>query len=483
MARASLPPDASTFPPLLKSIAQLSLPGVGIPIHGRVTKLGFASDVFVSTALVTMYCGFARVGDARKVFDEMPKRNSVSWNAMITGYVHNRRFKEAHGLFSRMLASDCELGEVTVVGALSACAHLGALNQGVWIHNYVKNYGLRLNVFVGTALVDMYMKCGEADEAVKVFRAMRVKNVFSWNALISGFAVNGGGEAAMAAFEAMARESVEPDRVTFLAVLCACCHQGLVDEGRNIFASMQRDFGLEPTIEHYGCVVDLLGRAGFIQEAYELIRTMPMEPDAVIWRAFLSACKVHRNTQFGEIATKKLLELEPDNGENYVLLSNLLSQNRRWVEVGQVRKMISQKGMAKVPGCSSIEIDNVVYEFVVADRSEKHFEEIFRMLDDMKRELKLAGYVADTETASYDIEEEERESSIMHHSEKLALAFALLRTQSGSVIRIAKNLRVCGDCHTFFKLVSRVYRRKIVVRDRIRFHHFSDGVCSCRDYW
>ncbi|XP_072978216.1 pentatricopeptide repeat-containing protein At1g08070, chloroplastic-like [Typha angustifolia] len=483
MTKIAITPDLSTFPSLLKSVAQLILPGIGIPVHGCIAKMGFGADVVVNTALVSMYCSFASVSDGRRVFDEMPERNSVSWNAMITGYVHNREFKEAHALFSRMLVSGFELGEVTMVSALSACAHLGALNQGVWIHNYIKNNGLRFNVFVGTALIDMYMKCGEVDEAVNAFQAMRVKNVFSWNALISGFAINGRGLSAMMAFDAMARVKVKPDQVTILAILSACCHQGLVDEGRRIFINMEREYGLVPRIEHYGCMIDLLGRAGSLEEAYELVQTMPREPDAVIWRSLLTACRIHRNTQLGEVAARKLLELEPDNGENYILLSNVLARDRRWAGVGKVRKMMSQRGIEKVPGCSSIEVDNVVYEFTVTDQFEKQFAEIYKMLDHMKRELRSAGYVVDTEMASYDLEEEETENSLMHHSEKLALAFGLLRTPHGSVIRIVKNLRVCNDCHSFFKLVSEVYQRKLVVRDRTRFHHFSDGICSCRDYW
>ncbi|CAD5192032.1 unnamed protein product [Musa acuminata subsp. malaccensis] len=484
MLQASIPPDLLTFPPLLKSVARLFLPDLGLSIHGCVVKTGSDSDVFVNTALVSMYCSLGRVGDARHVFAEMPERNSVTWNAMITGYVHNRRFREAHELFSRMLGSGLDLGEVTVVTALSACSHLGALSQGIWIHNYIESHGLRLNVFVGTALIDMYMKCGVIDEASKVFQAMRVKNVFSWNALITGYAMNGEGEAALEAFDEMIMEKVKPDGVTFLALLCACCHQGLIDKGRKLFVGMEEDFGLRPRIEHYGCMVDLLGRAGLLEEAHKLIATMPMKADAAVWRALLAGCRIHGDLQLRELAIRKLLDLEPENGENYILLANLLARDRRWTDVGKVRQMMGKKRMKKDPGCSLIEVDNRVHEFVVSDRFQrKGLEEIFTMLAAMKRELKLAGYAVDTEMASYDLEEEEKEMAVMHHSEKLALAFGLVRAQHGSTVRIVKNLRMCVDCHTFFKLVSEVYQRKIVVRDKNRFHHFGGGVCSCKDYW
>ncbi|XP_039137202.1 LOW QUALITY PROTEIN: pentatricopeptide repeat-containing protein At1g08070, chloroplastic-like [Dioscorea cayenensis subsp. rotundata] len=485
MPKIGVLPDLFTFPPLIKSVAQLNLKHLGLSIHGCTVKFGACHDVFTNTAIVHMYAILACISDACQVFDGMPERNSVTWNAMITGFVHSRRFKEAHELFNEMKRSGVEMGEVTMVNALSACAHLGALSQGVWIHNYIKHQGLRVNVFVGTTLIDMYMKCGVVDKAVEVFRTMSLKNVYTWNALISGFAMNGKGEAALEAFDMMIRgEITKPDDVTLLGVLCACCHQGLVDIGRMLFIDMERKFGVQRRIEHYGCMVDLLGRAGFLEEAHELIKTLPMKADAVIWRTLLAACRLHGDTQLGKLVIENLLQLEPENAENYVLLANMLVREQRWNEVGKVRAMLNQRRIKKVPGCSSIEIDNVVYEFVAASRFEKEtMDEIYKMLEEVGMKLKVAGYVADTELVSYDLVEEEKEETLMHHSEKLALAFGMLRTQQNCTIRIVKNLRVCKDCHSFSKLVSKVYKREIVVRDRNRFHHFGGGVCSCRDYW
>ncbi|KAG6490025.1 putative pentatricopeptide repeat-containing protein At5g40405 [Zingiber officinale] len=403
MLKASVFPDLFTFPPLIKSAVQLHLLGFGLSLHGCVTKIGCDSDVFVNTALVSMYCSFGHVRDAERMFDEMPHRNSVTWNAMITGYVNNRRFREAHELFSRMIRSGSELGEVTMVCALTACSHLGALRQGIWIHNYIKNHRLTVNVFVGTALIDMFMKCGVVDEAVKVFRAMRVRNDFTWNTLMSGYAMNGGGEAALGVFNEMIAENIKPNGITFLAVLCACCHHGFVDHGRKFFISMEKDFGLQPRIKHYGCMVDLLGRAGLLKEAYGLIQTMPMKPDAAIWRALATACKIHGDLELGGLAIRKLLELEPCSGENYVLLVNLLARDQRWTAIGKVRQMMRQRGIKKDPGCSSIEIDGVVHEFLVTDVFQRdELGDIFAMLVKMTRELKLAGYRVDTDMVSYD---------------------------------------------------------------------------------
>ncbi|KAG9439739.1 hypothetical protein H6P81_019904 [Aristolochia fimbriata] len=483
MNNVGILPDCATFPSVIKSAAQLSCSKLGKSIHGCIIQMGFDADVFINTALLSMYSTCRFLEDARRLFDEMPDRNSVTWNAMITGYTHNRKFREALELFRNMQMLDVEPTEVTMVSALSACAHLGALSQGKWIHNYINQSNIRLNVFVGTALIDMYAKCGCIDQSEKVFHSMRTKNVYTWNALILGFAMNGQGEMAVDIFSGMIKQNMKPDSVTFLALLCACGHQGLVGQGKKYFHSMEKEWGLQPNVEHYGSMVDLLGRAGCLDEALLLIQKMRMKPDAVIWRSLLGACRIHGNASLSEVAIRNLLELEPYNGENYVLLSNLYARDRRWKEIGEVRDTMSHKGIQKVPGCSSIEIDNKVYEFVVASRSEEDgFKEIYNMLDSINRTLKLSGYVADTDMVSYDVEEEEKESALMYHSEKLALAFGLLRT-SGLEIRIVKNLRVCRDCHSFFKIVSQVYRRTIIVRDRNRFHHFVEGVCSCKDYW
>ena len=483
MHKFSILPDSSTFPAVLKATAQLCDIKLGKMIHGAVVQMGFIRDVYTSTALVHMYSSCLSISDASQLFDEMPERNSVTWNALITGYTHNRKFKEAINAFRGMLAAGAEPSERTVVVVLSACSHLGALNQGKWIHDFIYQNKLRLNVFVGTALIDMYAKCGVVEEAEKVFEEIRDKNVYTWNVLISGYGMNGQGNAALQAFSRMLMENFKPDAVTFLGLLCACCHQGLVTEGRRQFISMKQQFGLQPKIEHYGCMVDLLGRAGLLEEALELIESMSMEPDPIIWRALLCACRVHGNTKLGEYTIRRLIELEPNNGENYVLLSNLYSRERRWIEVGKLRGMMSLRGIEKVPGCSSIEINNSVHEFTASNDRKLEFNAIYKQLDNVMKKLKENGYVTGTDMSLFDIEKEEKEHSVMYHSEKLALAFGLLNSPLDCTLRIVKNLRICSDCHEFFKVVSLVYKRYIVVRDRNRFHHFSEGVCSCRDYW
>ncbi|KAM3380781.1 pentatricopeptide repeat-containing protein, chloroplastic [Capsicum galapagoense] len=482
MRKLNILPDSSTFPSLLKSVAQLSCLEVGKSIHCSAIQLGFASDIYTNTALVSIYGICQQPDDARQLFDEIPERNVVTWNALITIYTHNRMFREAVDVFREMLGCGVKPGEVTMVGVLSACSHLGALSQGKWIHDYIVRNRLRVNVYVGTALIDMYAKCGDIDEAKKVFETMGLKNIYTWNVLISAYAMNGQGEAALLTFDRMVVEGVKPDAVTFLSVLCACCHQGFVEEGRRLFSNMINEFRLQPKIVHYGCMIDLLGRGGFLDEAMEMIHSMKLKPDAIIWRTLLGACRFHGREELGEFAFRKLLELEPTNGENYVLISNVHTQKKKWTEVGEVRELMDSSGIKKIPGCSSIEIENAVYEFKASDPLERGHEEIHKMLQDMKKQLKLAGYVPETEIALYDINEEEKEHNLIYHSEKLALAFGLLHS-SEPTLRIMKNLRICQDCHQFFKLASAIYERNIVVRDIKRFHHFSGGLCSCKDYW
>ncbi|XP_030531751.1 pentatricopeptide repeat-containing protein At1g08070, chloroplastic-like [Rhodamnia argentea] len=480
MQRVGVRPDSFTFAPVLKSVARLCLQEMGRSVHAYVAKANFGGDVYVGTSLVNFYSSCLLMGDAHKVFDEMGERNSVSWNALITGYTHNRKFVEALDLFRDMQADGVEPTEVTMVGVLSACAHLGALSLGKWIHEYIDCHGLRLNEFLGTALVDMYAKCGAVMEMEKGFMAMRVKNVYTWNVLISGFAMNGCGEAALQAFSRMIMENLKPDGVTFLGILCACCHEGLVDEGKRYFRIMKEEFGLCPGLEHYGCMVDLLGQAGLFSETLCIIQKMDLKPDPIIWRTLLGACRTHRNVPLGRYAARKLLELEPTNAENYVLLSNIYAQDSMWDEIAKLRAVMNQKGIAKVAGCSSIEIGNAVYEFIAADCLKP---EVCDLLEDIRKELKQVGYAANTGLALYDIQEEEKESSVAFHSEKIALAFGLTKSPPGSTIRIVKNLRVCQDCHVFFKLVSLLYKREISLRDRNQFHHFAGGSCSCRDHW
>ncbi|PSS07526.1 Pentatricopeptide repeat-containing protein [Actinidia chinensis var. chinensis] len=440
-------------------------------------------DIISWTAIVTGFANAGQVDLARKYFDQMPERDFVSWTAMIDGYLCLNQFKEVLILFREMQAAKIKPDEFTMVSILTACAHLGALELGEWVKAYIEKNHVKNDIYVANALIDMYFKCGDEEKAVRVFNKMARKDKFTWTAMIVGLAINGQGKEALDMLSDMLSASITPDEVTYIGVLCACTHTGMVDEGRKFFSSMTTEHGIEPNVAHYGCMVDLLGRAGHLREAYELIKNMPMKPNSMVWGALLGACRVHKNVEMAEMAAKQLLQLEPENSAVYVLLCNIYAVCNRWENLREVRNMMMDKGIKKTPGCSLIEMNGMVHEFVAGDRSHPQSEEIFSKLEQMIEDLNFSGYIPNTLELSLDIGEEEKESALNRQSEKLAIAFGLISSEPGVTIRIVKNLRMCVDCHLVAKLVSRMYNREVIVRDRTRFHHFRYGSCSCKDYW
>ena len=443
-----------------------------------------ACDPYVQNTLVHMYaCCEGGIECARKVFDRTPKTSPVTWSAMISGCVRSGRSNDAVLLFREMQTEKVPPDEVTVITVLSACADLGALDLTKWIGSFVERGRVRKSVPLCNALVDALAKCGDVDGAVAFFESMPERSIVSWTAVIDGLAAHGRGKEAVSLFEAMKDAGIAPDDVAFIGVLTACSHAGLVDEGRGYFDSMRHKFNIVPKIEHYGCMVDLLARAGLVEEAMDFVKAMPIEANPVIWRTLIGACKVHGKLELGERITKDLIDKEPTHGSNYVLLSNVYALTQRWEKKMEIRKTMSDRGIQKVPGCSLLELDGEIFEFVAGDESHPHYKEIYEMVVEIGRELKRAGYIATTSEVLLDIDEEDKEDALHWHSEKLAIAFALLRTPPGTQIRIVKNLRVCADCHSATKFISKVYGREILVRDCSRFHRFEDGVCSCKEFW
>lgn len=373
--------------------------------------------------------------------------------------------------------------EITMVSVLSACADLGALELGNWVESYIERKKIPKSVELCNALIDMFAKCGDVDKAIKLFRQMYSRTIVSWTSVIVGLAMHGRGSEAVSMFDEMVEQRVEPDDVAFIGVLSACSHSGLVDKGRCYFNSMEGTFSIVPKIEHYGCMVDMLSRAGLVKEALEFVSKMPLEPNQIIWRSIITACHARGELKLGESISKELIRTEPMHESNYVLLSNIYAKLRRWEKKTKVREMMDMRGMKKVPGSTMIELKNEMHEFVAGDKSHDQYKEIYEMVEEMGREIKRAGHVPTTSQVLLDIDEEDKEDALYRHSEKLAIAFALLNTPPGTPIRIVKNLRVCEDCHSATKFISKVYNREIVVRDRNRFHHFVNGLCSCRDFW
>ncbi|KAK9106342.1 hypothetical protein Syun_022353 [Stephania yunnanensis] len=450
----------------------------------RIFDYNPMKNVVSWNAMIDGYCKSNQLMLARELFDRAGDlKNAVTWNTMISGYVQYREFGKAISTFQQMQAENVKPTEATMVSLLSACAHLGALDMGNWIHTYIRRQNFKIDVFLGNALVDMYCKCGNMDAALDVFRSLTKRNAYCWSSVIVGLAMHGYGEEAIATFDQMHKEGVKPDHVTFIGLLSACSHSGLVIEGRKYFSEMFEVYRVEPGIEHYSCMVDLLGRAGLLQEALELIKSMPVSANAAVWGSLLRACRIHKDAKLSEQVTDQLLKLDPYDGGNYVFLSNVYASLNRWDEVEICRNLMAEKGVHKTPGCSLIEVDNVVHEFMAGDAAHPQFAQISAFLDDVDKKLKVLGHVPDMESVLHDIDKEEKESAVRYHSERIAVAFGIMSTPRGKPIRVVKNLRACSDCHTVMKLMSKLFTRDIFVRDRNRFHHFRDGSCSCKDYW
>eukprot|EP01018_Ginkgo_biloba_P030326 Gb_08619 [translate_table: standard] len=480
---AGVKPNSVTTASVLPACGNLVTLQQGKEIHGYIIKSGFESDIFVASALVDMYAKCGSIEFARLVFDKMSQRNVVSWNGMISGYIQNGHANEALRLFHQMQLSGLKPNWVTIASILPACARLTALHQGNEIHDYIIRNGFGSVILVGNALIDMYAKCGSIEFACHVFDRMSERDAVSWTAMIAAYGMHGHGDDALRIFYQMQHAGLKPDPITFVGVLSACSHAGLLDEGLHYFEIMSRDYCITPRVEHYACIVDLLGRAGRLLEAREIIKKMPFDPGAVVWGGLLSACRIHHNVELGEHVAELLFELEPENPGNYALLSNIYAEAGRWDDVAKVRRMMKNRGLKKRPGCSWIKVKNRVHAFHVGDTSHPQWEKIYALLESLAQQVKEAGYVPDTRFVLHDVEDEEKEYILCGHSEKLAIAFGLINTCPGTPILITKNLRVCGDCHGATKFISKVVEREIIVRDANRFHHFKDGLCSCGDYW
>lgn len=440
-------------------------------------------NLVVSTAMLTGFSRVGQVNEARSIFDKIVEKDLVCWSAMISGYSESDKPQEALRLFMELQTLKIKPDQVTMLSVISACGNLGVLNQGKWIHGYIDRNEFRGAVSINNALIDMYAKCGSLECAREVFENMGKRNVITWTTMINAFAMHGDAKSALDYFQRMKVENIQPNAVTFVGLLYACSHVGLVEEGKGIFKSMVDDYGIIPKHEHYGCMVDLLGRAKCLREALELVESMPLAPNVIIWGSLVAACRVHRDPKLGEFAARKLLQMEPDHDGALVLLSNIYAKERRWEDVREIRRQMKEKGIFKERGCSRIELNNKVHEFLVGDRKHELTEKIYEKLEEVVCQLKLVGYKPNTCSVLVDLEEEEKKEVVLWHSEKLALCFGLLNVQKDACIHIVKNLRVCEDCHSFLKLASKVYRKEIVVRDRTRFHLYKDGMCSCKDYW
>ncbi|XP_010256585.1 PREDICTED: pentatricopeptide repeat-containing protein At2g29760, chloroplastic [Nelumbo nucifera] len=516
MEMEKIKPNDVTMVSVLSACAKNLDLEFGTWVHSYIERNEIDMDLILSNAMLDMYTKCGSLGEAKRLFDMMPEKDSFSWTTMITGYAKSGEFDAARCFFDAMpardiaawnalisayeqsgqarealslfhelqLSSSATPDQFTHVSVLSACAELGTMNLGSWIHIYINKQGIKLNCHLATSLIDMYSKCGDLDKALEVFQSMGKKDVYVWSSMIAGLAMHGRGRDAIHLFFQMQEAMVKPNAITFTNVLCACSHAGLVEEGKLYFDQMLAVYGITPEIKHYGCMVDILGRAGLLDEAVQFIQNMPIVPGASVWGALLSACRTHGNVELAEYACNQLLELEPRNHGAYVLLSNIYAKFGKWDKVSMLRKLMRNSGIRKEPGCSSIEVDGVVHEFLVGDNSHPLSRAIYSKLDEIMVKLKSIGYVPNKSDLLQNVEEEDvKEHALYLHSEKLAIAFGLISVDPPKPVRIMKNIRICRDCHSVAKLISKLYDREILLRDRYRFHHFKKGQCSCMDYW
>lgn len=452
-------------------------------IHAYIIKRDLA-DSMLQNAIVNIYGEIGHIGYAKRVFESIESKDIVSWTSMISCFVQNELAVEALELFYSLKETKLQPDSVALLSTISAAANLSALKKGKEIHGFLIRKGFVLEGPIASSLVDMYARCGTLENSKKIFNCVKKRDKILWTSMINANGMHGCGNVAIGLFKKMTDENIIPDHITFLALLYACSHSGLIAEGKRFFAIMKHEYQLEPWPEHYSCLVDLLGRSNCLEEAYHTARSMPMKPTPEVWCALLGACRTHSNKELGELAAKKLLQLDTENSGNYILISNIFAADRRWNNVEEVRMRMKGNGLKKKPGCSWIEVGNKIHTFIARDRSHPHSSDIYLKLAQLTKELEdKGGYRPQTKFVLHNVGEEEKIQMLHGHSERLALGYGLIVTPEGTSLRITKNLRICDDCHTFFKLASEVSKRLLIVRDANRFHHFERGVCSCGDFW
>lgn len=483
MSSSGIQPDWFTIGSLLLACANLQDLPNGKSLHGYVMRNGLEKDSFILVSLISVYIQCERATEARLLFDGMEVKDSVSWNAMLAGYCQIGLPLECLELFRQMQHDRHGPTVFATTSTFMACSELSALRLGQEAHCYALKNGFAEDTFLSSSVIDMYAKCGAVEQARTFFGNMKNKDAVSWTVMITGYGINGLGHEAIQLYKMMEAQGLKPDAFTFVGILMACNHTGLVDEGLGYFEEMKNKHDITPKLEHYACVADMLGRVGKLSEAVSIIEEMPEEPDGRIWSALLAACRTHGEICLGEKVVEKLLDLEPQRPEHYVLASNLFASQERWDCVRRIRHRMKEMDLYKDPGFSWIDVGGRVYNFVSGDNCLPESDEIHRMWCVLEEKMRRIGYVPDTSVVLHELSEEEKLKILQGHSEKQAIAFGLLKTNRNTKIRVCKNIRICRDCHNAAKMLSKVIEREIIVRDNKRFHHFRDGSCSCKDFW
>ncbi|XP_058102963.1 pentatricopeptide repeat-containing protein At5g13270, chloroplastic [Magnolia sinica] len=474
--------DEFVFSIALKACSGLDRLDIGRQIHGYVVKYGMDSDVSAGTPLVDFYVKCGSLEEAHRAFEKISHPNEFSWSSIISGFCHAGKFEESIRLYKDLRNRGIVLNSFIYTSIFQACSALADLNLGSQLHSDAVKRGLVSDLYGESALVTMYSRSGSLDYARRAFGWINRPDTIAWTAIISGCAYHGHASEALDLFRMMRSCGVRPNSVTFVGVFTACSHSGLVSEARRYLDSMSKDYGVEPTVDHYNCMVDIYCRAGRLEDAFKLIKSMPFDPDSMTWKILLGGCRTHQNVELGKIAGENLLRMAPNDTAAYVLMFNLYASARRWEEAANIRKVMIERDVRKEVSCSWITIKDKVHRFIVGDRHHPRTDEIYSKLEELSHLFAGHGYAHLIDDGSDGLHEE-RNEQLLDHSERLAIAFGLISTSGNAPILVFKNLRVCSDCHDFTKWVSKTSGREVVVRDSCRFHHFKGGKCSCGDYW
>nr|GMD00112.1 pentatricopeptide repeat-containing protein At3g57430, chloroplastic [Ipomoea batatas] len=483
MRRERISADALTIMSLISASSIAGNMQIMSGVHALAVRLGCEDDL-VKTALMDMYINLGCIGDAHCLFLEISKRDVVAWTLMLTGFSRIGNWNKTIQYFNMMMGvEEIVLDSVCLTSIVSCCSCWGALQQGRGVHALAVKTGCEADVFLGSAIISMYANCANLDDAKRFFGAMSRKDVACWNAMIAGTAMHGYGNAAIELFMKMESAGIAPNESTLVSVLSACSQAGMVDKGLEIFNSMVESWNVVPNQKHYACVVGLLGRAGRLDDAYSIISEIHLQPGVEVYCALLGACKAHGNIELGIKISERLFELNPDDAGYYVLLSNMYAFLGNQEGVKLTRLLLRSKNLKKDPGLSLIEINGEVYRFMASEKDHPLYPEISEFLKGVILKIEAEGYVADMNCVFQDVPDFVKRDILYHHSEKLAIALGLMRTKPGTMLRVTKNLRICNDCHSASKFISKVFGRKLIIKDANFFHMFQDGICSCRDFW
>ncbi|KAL9996559.1 putative tetratricopeptide-like helical domain superfamily, DYW domain-containing protein [Helianthus debilis subsp. tardiflorus] len=484
MLEEGIEPNEFILTSVLSLCCTLQAIDFGLQVHSLSIKIGYASNLPVTNSIMYLYLKIGLFSEARKLFDGLEKVSLVTWNAMIAGHaqimdvsennlVAFRNGVEALGMLLRLQRSGLKPDLFTLSSILTVCSNLVALEQGEQVHAQAIKIGFLSDVVVGTALVNMYNKCGSIKKASKAFVEMPSRTLISWTSMITAFAQHGLSQHALDLFNDMRLAGDRPNKVTFVGVLSACSHAGMVDEGLSYFEMMKNEYKIIPVMDHYGCMIDMYVRLGRLEEAFDFVKKMEVEPNEFIWSLLVAGCRSHGNLELGFYAAEQLLCLNPKDPETYTMLLNMYVSAGRWKDASRVRKAMKDEKVMKLKDWSWISIKSKVYSF---KPDCPQFEEVDVLLGDLLEKSRDLGY------EWKEIPENEEIEGRVHHSEKFAVVFGLLNTEKPAVIRVVKSMSMCRECHDFIKIVSALTKREIMVRDSKRLHRFSDGKCSCGDF-